>query len=76
VYMCFAMLIEANIYFSCADYTWRLWDVETGSGLLIQDGHNKECSAISFQVDGSLAFTTDWAGVALAWDLRSGTCVN
>ena len=37
-----------------------------------QDGHSKECSVISFQCDGSLVLTADWAGVALVWDLRSG----
>lgn len=58
------------------DYTWRLWDIETGSEILLQDGHVKECSSLSFQCDGSLVLTTDWAGVALLWDLRSGQCIH
>lgn len=58
------------------DFTWRLWDIETGSEVLLQDGHIKECSSISFQCDGSLVLTTDWAGVALLWDLRSGQCIH
>lgn len=58
------------------DYTWRLWDIETGSEVLLQDGHIKECSSLSFQCDGSLVLTTDWAGVALLWDLRSGQCIH
>ncbi len=58
------------------DYTWRLWDIETGAELLLQDGHIKECSAISFQCDGSLVLTCDWAGVALLWDIRSGQCIH
>ena len=58
------------------DYTWRLWDVETGKELLLQDGHIKECTAISFQPDGSLVLTADAAGVALLWDLRSGQQVQ
>jgi U4/U6 small nuclear ribonucleoprotein PRP4 len=31
------------------DKTWRLWDVETGTELLLQDGHDKEVYAIAFQ---------------------------
>ena len=54
------------------DFTWRLWDIETGKEMLLQDGHIKECSAIAFQPDGALAFTADWAGVGILWDLRSG----
>ena len=55
-----------------SDYSWRLWDVETGKELLLQDGHIKECNTIAFQQDGALVLTADWAGVALLWDLRSG----
>jgi len=57
------------------DYSWRLWDVETGKELLLQDGHIMECSVITFQNDGALVFTADWAGVGLLWDLRSGQSV-
>jgi WD40 repeat protein len=55
-----------------SDYTWRLWDVETGKELLLQDGHVQDCTAITFQHDGSLVLSADAAGVALLWDLRSG----
>lgn len=58
------------------DCTWRLWDVETGGELLLQDGHIKEVGAIVFQRDGSLILTADWAGVALLWDLRSGKSIH
>lgn len=58
------------------DYTWRFWDIETGSELQLQDGHIKECSTIAFQCDGSLVLTGDWAGVALLWDLRSGQSIQ
>lgn len=61
---------------SGVDCTWRLWDVETGSELLLQDGHIKEVGALAFQGDGSLVLTADWAGVALLWDLRSGKTVH
>lgn len=58
------------------DYTWRLWDVETESELLLQDGHIKDCSAIDFHPDGSLVLTGDVAGVALLWDLRCGQMIQ
>lgn len=39
------------------DGTWRLWDVETTTELLLQEGHAKEVYTIAFQCDGSLAAT-------------------
>jgi U4/U6 small nuclear ribonucleoprotein PRP4 len=32
------------------DRTWRLWDVERGDELLLQEGHSKEVYALAFQV--------------------------
>lgn len=61
---------------SSHDFTWRLWDVESGAELLLQDGHTKECSTISFQGDGSLVLTGDVGGLVLVWDTRSGQCVQ
>lgn len=61
---------------SSHDYTWRLWDVEVGSELLLQDGHNRECTALCFQYDGSLAVTGDINGIVLVWDIRSGQCIQ
>eukprot|EP00612_Vaucheria_litorea_P004666 CAMPEP_0171467112 /NCGR_PEP_ID=MMETSP0945-20130129/9735_1 /TAXON_ID=109269 /ORGANISM="Vaucheria litorea, Strain CCMP2940" /LENGTH=440 /DNA_ID=CAMNT_0011995483 /DNA_START=240 /DNA_END=1562 /DNA_ORIENTATION=- len=58
------------------DHTWRLWDVETGEQLLLQDGHIKEVYAISFQGDGSLVATGDFGGVVRFWDLRSGKTIH
>lgn len=58
------------------DYSWRLWDVETGQELILQDGHINECAELSFHPDGSLIMTTDWAGVALLWDIRSGQQIH
>ena len=58
------------------DFSWRLWDIESGKELLLQDGHIKECSVITFQNDGALVFTADWAGVGLLWDLRSGQAIH
>lgn len=36
------------------DGTWRLWDVNTCTELLLQSGHSKEVFAVACQVDGSL----------------------
>lgn len=36
------------------DGTWRLWDVNTSTELLLQPGHSKEVFAVACQVDGSL----------------------
>lgn len=58
------------------DFTWRLWDVETSTELLLQDGHVKGCDAMTFHHDGSLLLTGDLGGLALLWDLRSGQCVQ
>lgn len=45
------------------DHTWRLWDVETSSQILLQDGHWKETYGISMNhPDGSLCCTTDYGG--------------
>ena len=54
------------------DSSFRLWDVETGNQLLLQDGHARDVMGLSFQRDGSLAATCDQSGVCRLWDLRSG----
>lgn len=54
------------------DHTWRLWDVETGGEVLLQDGHWKEVFGVGFHPDGSLCSTTDFGGVVQVWDLRTG----
>ena len=46
------------------DHTWRLWDVETGGEILLQDGHWKEVYGVGFHPDGSLCSTTDYGGVS------------
>ncbi|RYH18869.1 WD40 repeat domain-containing protein [archaeon] len=58
------------------DFSWRLWDMQTGSQLLLQDGHVKDCTALSFHVDGSILVSGDAGGVVLCWDLRSGQMIQ
>ena len=57
------------------DHTWRLWDIETGQNLLLQDGHWKECYGVGFHRDGSLCSTTDFSGVVQVWDLRTSKSI-
>lgn len=37
------------------DMTWRLWDIETGSCLMEQEGHSRQVYSVAFHPDGSLA---------------------
>lgn len=55
-----------------ADKTWRLWDIEKKSQLLVQEGHSGPLYTMSFQKDGALLATGDLHGIGLIWDLRSG----
>ena len=57
------------------DHTWRLWDVERGSEVLLQDGHWKEVYGVGFHPDGSLCSTTDFGGIVQVWDLRTGKSI-
>jgi len=57
------------------DHTWRLWSVETGQNLLLQDGHADATYGIDFHPDGGLVATTDLAGVVHVWDLRTGKSI-
>lgn len=58
------------------DHTWRMWDVETGGEILLQDGHCKEVYGVGFHPDGSLCSTTDFGGVVHLWDLRTGKSIH
>lgn len=58
------------------DHTWRMWDVETGGEILLQDGHSKEVYGVGFHTDGSLCSTTDYGGVVHLWDLRTGKSIH
>lgn len=37
------------------DGTWRLWDIEKHTELLLQEGHSKEVYVVRFQDDGALS---------------------
>ncbi|XP_075989469.1 U4-U6 small nuclear riboprotein factor 60K [Anticarsia gemmatalis] len=57
------------------DHSWRLWDLETATEVLHQEGHAKPVYSISFQGDGSLACTGGMDAFGRVWDLRTGRCV-
>ncbi|RKP25142.1 WD40-repeat-containing domain protein [Syncephalis pseudoplumigaleata] len=57
------------------DTTWRLWDVERGDELLLQEGHSHEVYAIDFQEDGALVATGGLDAMGRVWDLRTGRSV-
>ena len=54
------------------DESWRLWDVETTTELLCQEGHSKEVYAVAFQGDGALLCSGGLDAIGRVWDLRSG----
>ena len=54
------------------DKTWRLWDVETGAELLLQEGHSRAVYTVSFHPDGSLALTAGLDAFGILWDMRTG----
>ena len=64
----------SNKYIASAsfDTTWRLWDVETGTELLLQEGYSKEVYALDFQQDGALLCTGGMDNIGLVWDIRAG----
>ena len=60
---------------SSYDTTWRLWDVESGVELLLQEGHAAPVYALAFHPDGSLVASGDLSGAGRLWDLRSGRAI-
>ncbi|XP_072982697.1 U4/U6 small nuclear ribonucleoprotein PRP4-like protein [Typha latifolia] len=57
------------------DKTWRLWDINTGTELLLQEGHSRSVYAVCFHPDGSLAASCGLDALARVWDLRSGRSI-
>ena len=58
------------------DKTWRLWDVETGAELLLQEGHSRGVYCVAFQPDGALCATGGMDELVRVWDVRTGRCVH
>lgn len=54
------------------DGTWRLWDVERGIELLLQEGHSREVYAIDVHTDGSLVASGGLDAIGRLWDTRTG----
>lgn len=54
------------------DGTWRLWDVERGLELLLQEGHSREVYAIDVHGDGSLVASGGLDAIGRLWDTRTG----
>ena len=61
---------------SSYDRTWRLWDVQVGTELLLQEGHESAVYAFAIHGDGSLVLSGDLGGVVRLWDLRSGKSID
>jgi U4/U6 small nuclear ribonucleoprotein PRP4 len=57
------------------DTTWRLWDIESTSELLLQEGHSREVYTVSFNKDGSLLASAGLDSIGRIWDLRTGRMV-
>ncbi|KAF6136537.1 hypothetical protein GIB67_015993 [Kingdonia uniflora] len=57
------------------DKTWRLWDIDTGSELLLQEGHSRSVYGLCFHRDGSLAASCGLDALARVWDLRTGRSI-
>lgn len=57
------------------DGTWRLFDVETQSEILLQEGHDEGVYGLAHHPDGSLLATGGLDGICRIWDLRSGKSI-
>ncbi|KAH9258750.1 hypothetical protein BASA81_003252 [Batrachochytrium salamandrivorans] len=58
------------------DRTFRLWDLNQETCLLLQDGHSREVYACAVHPDQSLVCTTDLGGITRVWDLRSANTTH
>ncbi|KAH0475292.1 MAG: hypothetical protein KVP17_001906 [Porospora cf. gigantea B] len=65
-----------GLLFSCShEGTWRMWDIERKSELLVQEGHAMPVQTIALHSDGSLLVSGDTGGVLRVWDLRTGRSI-
>lgn len=64
--------LGAHLISSSFDTSWRLWDLETRTALVVQDGHARPVYGLAVHPDGSLLATGDLAGNGRIWDLRTG----
>lgn len=60
---------------ACDDTTWRLYDVNTGSEILCQEGHSRAVMTVTFQSEGALVATAGMDSIGRIWDLRSGRTI-
>jgi U4/U6 small nuclear ribonucleoprotein PRP4 len=67
--------MKKHVITTSFDHTWRLWDIESGQEILLQDGHWKQTFGVGFHPDGSLCATTDFGSVVQVWDLRTGKSI-
>ncbi|AOW06071.1 WD40-repeat-containing domain protein [Yarrowia lipolytica] len=58
------------------DYTWALWDIESGTKLLSQEGHSKGVHSVAFHPDGALVASAGLDAVGRVWDMRSGRSIQ
>lgn len=61
-----------HIISSSFDETWRVWDLERSTEVLVQDGHARGIYGLDIHPDGALVASGDLGGHAILWDLRSG----
>lgn len=69
-----ALFHPVNPYLlSCShDTTMRLWDMNTQTNILTQEGHARGVYSIALHPDGGLVIAGDLAGIGTIWDIRTG----
>ena len=66
---------EQFVLSTSEDETWRMWDISKQEEILLQEGHIAGVFGLAVHPDGSLAATSDVAGVIQVWDLRTGKSI-
>ena len=66
---------RTSLFSTSFDTSWRLWDLETQTDVLVQDGHAHPVYGIALHPDCSLVVTGDLVGNGRLWDLRTGHCI-